>query len=337
MAARVLVVGAGAIGGVTAARLATAGVDVTILDANAEHVARMRQPGLRLDDLGEERVVPLQAYASVDELPGHYDYALIFTKALAIEPALQPLRERELVDTYVPFGNGLVQDRVAAVVGAERMFVGIVEWGATNLGPGHVARTTDAPFVLGERDGRDSDRVNDLAAELIKAGDVRVSDNIEGQVWAKLVLNTTFSGLGTVAGQTFAEMIAQPGAVDLSLAVWTEGCDVAAAVGVQLDEVAHMQPARLIVRGPEDRPAAVEALDELMARLGPTKASMLQDLERGARTEVDVINGGLVARAEELGVPAPLNTAIARLIRECENGERRPDPGNLQELTALLG
>ncbi len=336
MVARVLVVGAGAIGGVTAARLATAGVDLTVLDANAEHVAIMREPGLRLNDLGHERVVPLRAYASAADLPGQYDYALVFTKAQAIEPALRPLVERGLVDCYVPFGNGLVQDRVAAVVGSDRMVVGIVEWGATNLGPGHVARTTDAPFVVGERDGRPSARVNDLAAELIKAGDVRVSDNIEGQIWAKLVLNSTFSGLGTVAGRTFAEMVAEPGAPDLCLAVWTEGCDVAAAKDVELDEVAHMQPSRLIVRVPEDHTPALEALDELMARLGPTKASMLQDLERGAPTEVDVINGGLVTQAEQLGVPAPLNAAIARIIRECENGERHPDPGNLKELTALL-
>ncbi|MGH3318539.1 MAG: ketopantoate reductase family protein, partial [Nocardioidaceae bacterium] len=79
--ARVLVVGAGAIGGVTAARLARSGVEVTVLDANPEHVRAMRSPGLRYDELGDESHVPLDAVQQADDLRGRFDFALVTLKA----------------------------------------------------------------------------------------------------------------------------------------------------------------------------------------------------------------------------------------------------------------
>lgn len=337
MAPRILIVGAGAIGGVTAARLARSGVDVTVLDANPEHVALMRDPGLVFDELGTEHVVPLDAYCTAGDLPGRFDYALVILKAPFIEAALGPLVDHDLVDTYVSFGNGLVQPRVEAVVGRQRLIVGVVEWGATNLGPGRVAQTTIAPFVIGELDGRSSDRLLDLAGAMVVAGDVRVSDNVLGQVWAKLLLNTTFSGLGAVSGLVYSDVVAQPGGVDLALALWTEGYDVATAAGIELDEVAGVHPARLVRRAGDDPTESAVALAELMELLGPTKASMLQDLERGARTEIDVINGGLVSEAYRVGIAPPLNEGIVEIVHACERGDRVPAPQNLLDLAALLG
>src|SRR5215210_7460879 len=129
----------------------TAEVDrVAVLDANEEHVERLRKEGLLIDDLGEERRVRLEAHADPAGLDGPFDFALITLKALHLEGALGPLRDLGLVDTFVSLGNGLVQERVAGIVGEERLIWGTVEWGATNLGPGHLARTTRGPFLIGE-------------------------------------------------------------------------------------------------------------------------------------------------------------------------------------------
>ncbi len=336
MTARTLIVGAGAIGGVTAARLTRAGQDVTVLDANAEHVRLMVDPGLTFEELGTTSIVPIDAVTSAAELTGRFDFALTPLKAPFLEAAVSPLVERDLVDTYVSCGNGLVQDRLEALVGASRLVIGIVEWGATNLGPGHVAQTTVAPFVIGEIDGSITDRIERLRDVLLHVGDVRVSEEIFGQVWSKLLLNSTFSGLGAVSGMVYADVVAQPYGTDLAFALWAEGYGVAQAVGVHLDDVAGVHPDRLLVASPADRARADAALDELMARLGPTKASMLQDLERGARTEVDVINGGVLAQAERHARPAPLNARIVEMVHECESGGRQPGAANLAELAALL-
>ena len=93
-----------------------------------------------------------------------------------------------------------VDDRVADLVGADRLLIGTVEWGATNLGPGHLSQTTQAPFVIGEPDGSESERVSRLAEVLGTVTEAHISRNIRGQVWSKLLINSTWSGLGAASG-----------------------------------------------------------------------------------------------------------------------------------------
>jgi len=321
---RILVVGAGAIGGVIAAKLMRAGHDVTALDANQEHVALLRSPGLRIEEPDGPSVVPIPAIADMASLRAPFDFALLTLKAPAIEPVLTGLVSRRLADTFVSLGNGLIQPRVEAITGPERLIIGIIEWGATNLGPGHVAHTTVAPIILGRGGSAGSVSLDRLAAVLDSVAPIVVSDNIDGQVWAKLLLNSTFSGLGAVSGLTYAQAMAEPSIERLAYELWTEGHDVARAAGIRLGDVAGIRPADLAVHAEADRPRAASALAALLVRLGPTKASMLQDLERGSPTEVDVINGAVAAQADALGLPAPLNKRVVELVHECERGSRHP-------------
>ncbi|CAN5806967.1 2-dehydropantoate 2-reductase [soil metagenome] len=328
----VLIVGAGAIGGVTAAKMEGGVRRVAVLDANKEHVGRMRDPGLLLDDVGEERRVGLDAHSDTSTLEGPFDFALVTLKAPHLEAALGPLVERGLAKTFVSLGNGLVQDRIAAIVGGENLVVGTVEWGATNLGAGHLAQTTLAPFVIGEPNGGTKDRTRLLAQTLGTVADVRITENIGGQVWSKLLVNSAFSGLGAISGLLYREVIADPAGREAALAVWREGYDVGIAQDITLDEVLGVPADSLVVRGPEDRHKADEALEVAMGYAGATKASMLQDLERGAKTEVDVINGGVVARGSEYGVETPLNEHVVELMHAMERGERRPGRDVFEEL-----
>jgi 2-dehydropantoate 2-reductase len=333
----ILVVGAGAIGGVTAAKMEGGVRRVSVLDANEEHVEKLRDPGLLLDDLGEERRVRLDAHSGTGDLEDPFDFALVTLKAPHLEAALGPLVERGLAKTYVSLGNGLVQDRIAAIVGEENLIVGTVEWGATNLGAGHLARTTRAPFVIGEPDGEARDRTHLLADALGTVADVRITGNIGGQVWSKLLVNSAFSGLGAVSGLLYREVIADPAGKEAALAVWREGYDVGMAQGITPDEVLGVPAESLVVRSPEDRQKAEEALEVAMGYAGATKASMLQDLERGAKTEVDVINGGVVERGKEYGVETPFNERVVEIMHAMERGERRPDRDVFEELRALEG
>ena len=333
--ASVLVVGAGAIGGVTAAKMEAGVRHVSVLDANKEHVERMREPGLLLDELGEERRVHLDAHADPSDLEGPFDFALITLKAPHLESTLGPLVERGRAKTFVSLGNGLVQDRIGAIVGDENLVVGTVEWGATNLGAGHLAQTTLAPFVIGEPEGSTKDRTRLLAEALETVADVRITENISGQVWSKLLVNSAFSGLGAVSGLLYSEVVAEPAGREAALALWCEGYDVGVAQGITMDEVLGVPADSLVVRDPEDRQRADEALEVAMGYAGATKASMLQDLERGAKTEVDVINGGVVQRGREYDVQTTLNARVVGLMHSMEQGERRPGQDALEELRAL--
>ena len=330
--ASVLVVGAGAIGGVTAAKMTNEVRRVAVLDANEEHVERMKGEGLLVDDLGEERRVRLDAYADPAELDGPFDFALITLKAPHLESALGPLLDRGLVQTFVSLGNGLVQERIAGIVGGERLIWGTVEWGSTNLGPGRLARTTQGPFIIGEPDGEIRDRTRLLADALATVDEARVTENIRGQVWSKLLVNSTFSGLGAVSGLLYREVVEDPDGREAVLALWREGYDVGQAQNLELEEVLGVPAESLVVRAPEDRERADEALEVAMQQAGATKASMLQDLERGIKTEVDVINGAVVEKGREYGVETPLNARVVELMHAMERGERRPGRDVFEEL-----
>jgi 2-dehydropantoate 2-reductase len=317
----VLIVGTGAIGGTLAARMTGAVRRVVALDANREHVERLRDPGLTLERSGESREVKLEAYTSVDEVDGEFDFVLIAVKAPAIEAALEPLAARDMVETYVSLGNGVVYDRISAIVGPERLVVGTVELGATNLGPGHVRQTTINPFVIGELDGSIRDRTRALARVLEPVEEVRITDNIRGQLWSKLLVNSSLSGLGVVGGCTYGEVAAHPEGRQAIFEVWSEGHQIGMAQGLSLEAVLGTPPERLASTDEHERTAALETV---VQHAGATRASMLQDVERGARTEVDVINGGVVSTARKIGASAPLNAAIVEIVQGFERGESSP-------------
>ena len=335
--ASILVVGAGAIGGVTAAKMEGEVRRVAVLDANQEHVERMRDPGLLLDDLGEERTVRLEAHADPAEPNGPFDFALVTVKAPHLEAALGPLAERGLAETFVSLGNGLVQERIAKIVGEESLIVGTLEWGANNLGPGRLAQTTRSPFVIGELDGNARERTRLLADALGTVAEVRLTPNIRGQVWSKLLLNSTFSGLGAVSGLLYGEVVGDPNGKEAALALWREGYDVGQAQGLELEGVFGVEPGALVVRDSRDRGRAEKALDVAMGYGAAVKASMLQDLERGLKTEVDVINGGVTEKGREYGVETPLNARVVELMHAMERDERRPGRDVLRELRELAG
>ena len=333
--ASVLVVGAGAIGGVTAAKM-TGGVRrVAVLDANQEHVERM-WAGLDLDVLGEERRVELEAHADPSSLEDPFDFALVTLKAPHLEAALEPLAEGGLAEAYVSLCNGLVQERIAGIVGAENLVWGTVEWGSTNLEPGRLAQTTRAPFVIGEPDGRTRDRTRLLAEVLRAVEDVRLTENIRGQVWSKLLVNSSLSGLGAVSGLLYREVMDDPEGREVALVLWREGYEVGMVQGLTLEKVLGVEAGDLGLRGPEDRARVERAIEVAMGHAGATKASMLQDLERGLKTEVDVINGAVAGRGREYGVETPVNARVVELMHAMERGERRPGRDVFGELGDLI-
>jgi 2-dehydropantoate 2-reductase len=234
-------------------------------------------------------------------------------------------------------GNGLVQERIAGIVGEENLIWGTVEWGATNLGPGRLARTTRGPFIIGEPDGSVRERTRLLADALGTVDEARVTENIRGQVWSKLLVNSAFSGLGAVSGLLYREVVADPDGKEAALVLWCEGYDVGMAQNLELEDVLGVPAESLVVRSPEDRERAQEALEAAMKQAGATKASMLQDLERGLKTEVDVINGGVVEKGRECGVETPLNSRVVELMHAMERGERRPGRDVFGELRELAG
>ncbi len=244
--------------------------------------------------------------------------------------ALEPLVATGMIDAFVSLGNGLIQDRMAEMVGEDRLLSCIVEWGGTNLGPGRVVRDTIAPMVVGELDGSERERTRLLARCLESVGDVRVTRNLRGQIWSKLLVNSTFTGLSAVSGLRYGGVAEHPDGRIAAYAIWAEGAAIGEAQGLALDQVFDVEPQALV-----DRDDA--ALARMMEVAGNTKPSMLQDLEQGRATEVDVVNGGVAQRGREYEIATPFNDRVVELVHAMERGERSPAPEELTELVAVAG
>jgi 2-dehydropantoate 2-reductase len=308
---RILVVGGGAIGGITAAQV---DADVVVLDANAEHVAALRAPGLVYEQEGTERTAVLDAVSSVDELEGEFDFALVAVKSPLHHVALEPLVARGGIGAFVSMGNGLIQDRMEGIVGEGNLLACIVEWGGSNVGPGRLVRDSLGGYRVGELDGRISDRAQALARALEPAGHTHVTDNVRGMIWSKLLINTTFTGLSAVSGLRYGGVAQQgPEAV---FALWAEGVAVGDAQGLKLESIHATNPHEF------DQ----TELDRMMESMANVRPSMLQDLDAGRDTEVDVVNGGVAAKGRELGIATPCNDAVVELVHSMERGERSPEP-----------
>jgi 2-dehydropantoate 2-reductase len=313
---RILVVGGGAIGGITAA---LADADVVVLDANEAHAAKLNDPGLVINDGAPVKV---EAVTSVDQLDGEFDFALIAVKSPLHATVIPPLVERGEIEAFVTLGNGLIQDNIEAMVGEGNLLACLVEWGGSNVGPGELIRDSEGGYVVGELDGMLTERARRLAKALKPIGTTRITDNVRGMIWTKLQVNSTFTGLSAVSGLRYGGVAEQgPEAV---YALWEEGVQVARAQGLELGE---MHGVHAYEFGPE-------GLAQMMRHMANVRPSMLQDLDAGRPTEVDVVNGGVASKGRELGIPTPHNDAVVELVHSMERGERAPDPKWLAYVSA---
>jgi 2-dehydropantoate 2-reductase len=327
--ARLLIVGGGAIGGITAAKLTGEVSRVVVLDANEQHVERLRGPGLTYQEAGAEHTVVLDAVSSAAELDGDFDFALIAVKSPFHRAALEPLVALGNVSAFVTLGNGLIQDRIAELVGPSRLLSCIVEWGGTNLGPGQLVRDTIAPMVVGELDGSERERTRLLARCLEPVAEVRLTRNLRGQIWSKLLVNSALTGLSAVSGLRYGGVADHPDGRIAIYEIWAEGFAIGWAEELVLERVLDVEPRELV-----DRDDA--ALARMMAIAGNTKPSMLQDLEQGRATEVDVVNGGVAQRGRAHGIATPFNDRVVEVVHAMERGERSPAAEELTELVAAV-
>jgi len=305
---RILVVGGGAIGGITAAKM---DADVTVLDANSEHVAALRDPGLIIND---EAPVRVNAVSSLDELEGDFDIALVAVKSPLHDVALPPLVQRGGIGAFCSMGNGLIQDHMEEIVGRGNLLACIVEWGGSNVGPGHLVRDSLGGYMVGELDGTLSDRARELAAALEPVGRTRVTDNVRGMIWSKLLINSTFTGLSAVSGLRYGGAAEQ--GREAVFCLWREGVAVGEAQGLELVEIHDVHPHDFDEAG----------LAQMMEHMANVRPSMLQDLDAGRDTEVDVVNGGVVAKGREVGVATPCNERVVEVVHSIERGERSSEP-----------
>jgi 2-dehydropantoate 2-reductase len=309
---RIAVVGAGAVGCYYGGMLARAGAPVTLIGRPA-HVEAIEREGLLLDTLAFKERVKVLASTEVAAARGA-GLVLFCVKSTDTEATA-----RSLAPFLTP--DAVVVSMQNGVDNLERMrphlrgpvFAAVVYVAAAMAGPGHVRHTGRGDLVIGaveadaEARRQAQPRLQQVAGWLAQGGaPCVVSDNVEGELWAKLLINCAYNAISALGRARYRRIGASPAALRLMKEAVTEVIAVAKAAGIRLPDGDLIESAYRI--------------SESMA--GAT-SSTAQDIARGKRTEIDHLNGYVARRGEQLGVPTPVNRALHALVKLLE--EAAPD------------
>ena len=343
MSMRIGIIGAGAIGSVVGGLLTRAGRDVTLIDQWPEHVETMKRDGLRLSGTCGEHRIPVKALhiheAQLIEEP--FDAVFVAVKSYDTEwaTALGCRYLRTPNGVVVDFQNGINDERVAAVAGRERTLGCVITIGAGMYEPGHAMRTDSGAvgFKIGELDGRDTPRARDLVAVLGDVAPTKLTLNLWGERWSKLTVNCMANPLAGLSGLGSAEVRSEPGPRRIAIQIAAEVIRVGRACGHEVEPIYGIAAPRVVDAAEGRGLAEVEAeMSASVKFLSGGRPSLLQDVMRRRRTEVEYLNGYVAAQGRTVGVATPFNDAIVELFRRHGVGTLTPDPKNLEPLTAML-
>ncbi len=296
---RIAVIGCGAVGSLFAANLGTLDdVEVWAYDAWREHVDAINAGGLRLSGAGDV-VGRVRATADPEELPP-CELGLVATKSMQTSAAIAATAHAFAQGAVCSVQNGagneeLIAEHVKEVIRGTTFPAGHV------IEPGHVGWDTKGDTHIGpfEPSPAPVEKVEALADACTRAGmPTHALEDARGAQWRKLIFNAASNAIAALTGRTHGQ-VAEPPTRELAWAVMAEGRAVADAQGIVLD----MSPEELFDHAARKDVAYGH------------KPSMLQDVEAGRETEIDFLNGAIVAFGERCGVDAPLNRALTQLVK----------------------
>ncbi len=293
---RIAIFGAGGIGGYLGGRLSQAGEEVVLI-ARGEHLAAIRENGLRVDSIkGDFVATPALATDNPAEA-GTVDAVILGVKAWQVTDAAKAMRPMIGPDTFVvPMQNGVeAPGQLAAVLGERAVVVGLGGLISYIVGPGHILHAGAEPFVsFGESDDSTSERTQQLLQAFQNAGvEANIPANIYAALWGKLAFMAANSGVGAITRVPVGQWRSVTGSWEMAQQVVKEVLAVAHGKGIKMP---------------------IDALPATQARLEASPpggtSSMQRDLMEGRPSELEVQTGGVVRLGQEVGVPTPVNTFI---------------------------
>lgn len=295
---KLLIVGPGAMGCLFAARLKNAGYDVTLLDYIAERAAQINEQGIMVEGVTGEYKVKVPTFAG--HIPSPPDLVLICVKSYKTQEASQTIKPWLPPEaTVVTLQNGVGNlEILEEVFGRDRILGGVTSEGATLLGPGQIRHAGQGETLIGP--GGDPDGPAEKLVSVFGQAGMKTKsvDNVYDLIWGKLIINVGINALTAITRLKNGRLPDLPGTRVIMEEAVKEAVAVAKAKNIQL---------------PYPDPLG-RVMDVCEATAGNV-ASMLQDVLKGRRTEVDAINGAIVREGEAFGIPTPVNLTLTSLVQ----------------------
>lgn len=331
--------GAGSLGTVLGAYIAKNGVDIELINRNKAHVSALNENGAVIKGT-VEMTVPVKAITP-DMMEGKYDVILLMTKQLLnkeVVTFLKPFLSDNGV--IVTLQNGIPEPGVAEIIGKNHTIGCVVEWGATLSAPGEATLTSEPDslsFHMGKMEGITDEQFDMVKKLLENMCPVYTEENLLGARWSKLLINATFSGLGTVMGGLFGDVSEGKYAKKVAVRCMKECIDVGHAAGEEFAPVQGKDITKLFYyTNPLKRKFAEFLLPIAMKKHRLLEPSMLQDLKKGKLCEVDAINGVVCDWGKKCGVKTPINDKIVEIIKKEQAGELPLSKDNIKLFSDLV-
>ena len=314
---KIAIIGAGAVGCGLGFLLNRAGQEVTLI-GRADQVEILRSDGLRVEGYAGEHQVKIPATERLDFIP---DLVLLAVKTQDVAGALRENRTFLTGAPVVTMQNGVrSDDLVADLLPPDRVISAVVLLHANYLAPGSVTLMYEGGLIVGRPFGPRDSLLEQAADLLNRATPTRISDNIRGAHWLKLITNLN-NALPALIDGTFHQVYADPFLASLAIRIMREGLNASRKAGIRLESLPDVSVGltRLINFLPVKLAARVAA-----ARVGrmktpwPLLGSTLQSLRRKRATEIDYLNGEVVELGKKTGTPTPLNAKIVELVHQVE-------------------
>ncbi|SEA72313.1 ketopantoate reductase family protein [Paenibacillus sp. 276b] len=327
---RIAILGAGSLGTIAGAYIAAGGQNVELIDVYQAHVDALNQTGAQIT--GTTDFQAKVTAITPEDMSGTYDLILLLTKQLYNESVLQDLlpflNDQSVV---LSLQNGIPEEKVASIVGRERVIAGSVEFGATFIEPGVSRLTTEFSrfkqyaFQIGELNGETTERIQQIKSILDLVGGTHISDNLVGTKWSKLLINNAFSGLSASLNVEYGVVLDHDISIVSAVRIADETIKVGHANGVKFATMSGFDIESLEIQSEEDIPERIKTLRVLMESSRLLKASMLQDLEKQRKTEIDYINGVVPRSASGKQISTPYNDMVVRLVKQAEESQTVPN------------
>lgn len=328
--AGILVIGAGAIGSITAGMLRARGIPVTLVCRTAEQAGKIASAGIQLSGRGPDRLVRVRTAAGLDGITGCADTVFLATKAyqvLEIARQLIPLLNKD--SRVVSMQNGIVEEELAGIVGAERTVGCVVRFGATLHEPGVAEMTSRGRILVGYPERPGDGRLDEIARIMENIAPVTVTGRIMSELYSKLIINSCTSTVGAISGLTLGELLKKRRARQIFTAVAREALRVAEAGNLHVAPLAGRLTGEGLLHM---HPALRHGLIRLLGmRYGHLRSSSLRALERDRNSEIDFLNGYIVRKGESLGLDSPVNRRLVQMIHEMEQKRRPVTTLNLED------
>ena len=330
---RAAIYGAGSLGTILGAYITKNGGYIELINRNKAHIEALQKDGAKVTGtvIFTQKVT---AYTP-DAMSGKYDIIFLMTKQQQNKEVVTYLKDFLADDgVIVTLQNGIPELLIGEIVGEERVLGCTVAWGATMQEPG-VCELTSAPdslsFSIGSLTANTSHHLNNVKRLLEMMGTVEVDSNFIGSRWSKLLINSAFSGMSAVLGCTFGEAAGNKASRRIVQALIKECIDVCAAGNIKIEPVQGKDIVKLLdYRSRLKKAISLFIIPIAIRKHAKLKASMLQDLEKNKKTEVDAINGIASAFGRKVGVPTPMNDKVVEIVHRIEAGEFKPSFDNLK-------